>query len=284
MKTTIYVIIAVLVLASCNNSQEVQKFRMVAYKDSTMLAQVTQKDSELSSYLGELKEIGENLDKIKSQEKIITVSTEGKEGLNKDSLVSEVKELDNWIVMNDKKMNRLQARLKKMTTKNENLESIVAHLTQEIAEKDQEIADLQVKLSMANQIILGITNRFNDSMIVIKKERVQVATIKTEMNTVYYIIGTMKELQDKGIVTKEGGFIGIGRVAVVSSSIDNSKFTKTDVINLTTIALNGKFRRLITIHPDNSYKIIANSKTDSLAITNASAFWSESKYLVIAVK
>jgi predicted RNase H-like nuclease (RuvC/YqgF family) len=285
MRKTIYVIIAMLAFAGCaNNNEQVQKITETISKDSALLVNAGQKDSEISSYLGELKVIGENLDKIKNREKIITISAEGKEGTNRDSLIAEVKELDDWIVMNDKKMNRLQARLKKMTAKNENLESIVSHLTQEITEKDEEISDLQLKLSSANQTIMTITTQFNDSIKVIKQERTEVTTVKTEINTVYYVTGTMKELQDKGIVTKEGGFIGIGRVAVVNSEIDNSKFTKADLPNLKTIVLNGKFRRIITTHPDNSYNIIPGAKTDSLSITNPATFWGESKYLVIAIK
>jgi hypothetical protein len=70
----------------------------------------------------------------------------------------------------------------------------------------------------------------------------------------------------------------------VNSEIDNSKFTKADLPNLKTIVLNGKFRRIITTHPDNSYNIIPGAKTDSLSITNPATFWGESKYLVIAIK
>jgi hypothetical protein len=262
----------------------VQKLTETINKDSALLIKTVEKDSEISSYLHQLKDIGDNLDKIKYREKIITINSGGQEGLGKDSLLAELKELDTWIELNDKKMNRLQARLKKMTKKDENLEGIVAHLNEDIAEKDEEISDLQLKLSVANQNIMTITTQFNDSIVVIKRERAQVASVKTVMNTVYYITGTLKDLHDKGIITKEGGFIGIGRVAVVNSDIDNSKFTKADLTDLKVFALNGKFKKFITAHPANTYIIINGSQTDSLSITNASAFWAESKYLVIAIK
>jgi len=289
MKTTlnpfiISFLIGICFIACTNNNEQAQKLKDTVTKDSILLVQANQKDSEISSYLHELKDIGDNLDMIKSREKIMTLKTGGIEATNKDSLVSEIKELDDWIVANDKKMNRLQARLKKMSVRNENLESLVNRLNQELTEKDQEIGDLQLGLSKANETIMIVTKRFNDSIVVIKKERELVSNYKTALTTVYYVTGTMKALQDKGIVTKEGGFIGIGRVAVVNSSIDNSKFTKSDLTNLTGLSLNGKFRRLITTHPDNSYSILTNGKADSLTITNPTAFWSESKYLVIAIK
>lgn len=172
-----------------------------------------------------------------------------------------------------------------MAIKNQNLADLANQLAETISEKDAEITQLQAKLSGMVNSLQAVTMQFNDSLIEIKKERAQISSVNNQMNTVYYITGTLTELHNKGIVTKEGGFIGMGRVAVVNSTgMDNSKFTKADLTTLKGINLHGKFRRLITTHPDNSYTLISKGKTDSLAITNATAFWSESKYLVIATR
>lgn len=284
MKTTGYIVIAMLAMVGCNNSEEVQKFKTTVYKDSALLVQSVQKDSEISAYLQEMSEIASNLDRIKTREKIITLKSGGNESMSKDSLMSSISDLDSWIVMNDKKMNRLQAKLKTMTTKNDNLSNLVSHLMDEVAEKDEDIADLQDRLSKADAELIHIAARFDDSIMVIKKERALVSTQKAELNTVYYVIGTLKQLQDKGVVDKEGGFIGIGRVAVVNPQIDNSNLTKADLTVLKGINLNGKFRRFITVHPENSYVLISSSKSDSISITVPAVFWRESKYLVVATK
>lgn len=271
---------AMVVLSACNNTEEVQKMKSLVTTDSTLLMQANHKDSLITSYLSDLSQIQENLDKIKAREKILTSNP----GEMQPSVVDEVKQLDEWIVSNDKKMNRLQARLKEMNKKNDNLESIVAHLTQEIAEKDEEIATLQAKLGKANDSLRILTASFNDSIVVIRKQRAQVTEMKAEMNVVYYTFGTVKQLQDKGVVDKEGGFIGMGRVAELNQGMDNSMFVKTDLTKLKGINLPGKFRRFITVHPDKAYVLIGNGKTDSIAITIPSVFWSESKYLVVALK
>ena len=282
MKAPVIILAAMFTLAACNNTnvEDVKKIKDLARQDSIKAVQANQKDSLITAYLNDLNEIQENLDRIKQREKIMTIKPEEMNSPDKQSVVAEVKELDEWIVENDKKMNSLQSRLKKMDTKNNKLESLVAHLTDEIAQKDEEIADLQAKLGRANDSLRMVTSHFNDSLTVIKKQRAQMV----EMNTVYYITGTMKELQDKGVIDKQGGFIGLGRVAELNPSVNNNMSVKANLVNLKGISLNGKFRRFITTHPDKAYQLITNSKNDSLIINMPSTFWSESKYLVVATK
>ncbi len=282
MKTIGFVVVAMLAITGCNSpkQKEVEKYKVVAYQDSALLVQAVQKDSEISAYLNELNEIQVNLDKIKTQEKMVTINT----GEDKKSIAQQINDLDEIIVLNDKKMNKLQAKIKAMTSKNESLESLVSHLMAELAERDEEITALQSELSKSNDSLKHITARFNDSIVVIKRERAKVVVLTTEMKTVYFVTGTLKDLQDKGVINKEGGFIGLGKVAVVNPQIDVSKFTKADMTELKGIALNGRFRRFITVHPDRAYVVISNGKTDSIAITIPNEFWSESKYLVVAIK
>jgi hypothetical protein len=280
MKTTGYIIIAMLVLAGCSNSDQVQKLTDLNRQDSTLLAQANQKDSNVTSYLSALSEIQDNLDRIKAREKMITVTS----GENKQSVVAEVKELDEWILANDKKMTSLQARLKSMTIKNANLSDIVMHLSQEISMKDTEIYVLQNNLIQTNNALQTVNANFDDSMSVIYAQRAQVADLTNQINTVYYSCGTMKQLKDNGIIDKQGGFIGIGRTSKVNPNIDNSKYTRADLTTCKSISLNGKFKKFITTHPDNSYTITSDDKSDYVSITNPSAFWGESKYMVVALK
>ena len=267
MKTTGYIIITMLVFAGCSNSDQVQKMTDLANKDSVMLVQANQKDSSITMYLGELSQIQDNLDRIKAREKMISINS-GEIGSNKQSVLSEVKELDEWIVKNDKRMNALQGSLKKMTTQNSNLSDIVMHLSQEIAQKDTEIAMLQTSLGKANNDLSNVTASFNDSIIAINMVRAQVMFITDKMNTVYYVSGTIKQLKDNGVVNKQGGFIGIGRTSKVNPQINNSNYTQADLTTLKGVSLNGKFKNFITTHPDNSYTITStgDDKTDYVSI------------------
>ncbi len=279
MRTPVLIFAAMFAITACNNSlntEQVKKIKDLAVEDSTRAVQANQKDSLITSYLNDLNEVQENLDRIKDREKIIT----SKSPEAKEDVLAEVKELDDWIVRNDKKLNSLQAKLKKENAKDIKLESLVAHLTQETAEKDEEIAGLQAKLSKADDSLRFVTRRFNDSIVVIKQQREKMF----EMNSVYYVVGTIKQLQDKGVIDKQGGFVGLGRVAELNPDASTSVFVKSNLGVLKGISLNGKFRRVITTHPDKAYTIVTNAKSDSLTISDPASFWRECKFLVVAVK
>lgn len=283
MKTTGFIFLSMFALAACTNNEQVQKLKDLADKDSILLIQTHQKDSAISSFLGEMNTIQDTLDNIKTKEKIISVTSSEQKG-SKQSILDDIKKLDDLIILNDKKINRLAWRLRKMGIKNDTLQSLVKHLYSEIADKEEEIASLQAQLGKANDSIKAVNTRFGDSMMVIRNQRAQVLTLKTEITTVYYTTGTMKNLQDKGVIDKVGGFIGIGRIAQMNPRASSSLFTQSDLVTLHGISLNGKFRRLVTAHPDGSYSIKAGDKSDSLLITDANSFWSRSKYLVVITR
>jgi hypothetical protein len=272
-----------LVIASCNNSEQESKLKSEINRDSILIAESSKKDSVVNSYINAINEIQDNLDSIKSKEKIVSIKTAGGEPLGM-AAISDIKSLDRLIIKNNHQIYRLESRLKKMDKKNASLESMVSHLTKELAEKDAEIVALQAKLTEANNSLATLTRQFNDSVAVINKQRAEINAMRTEVNTVYYTVGTMKRLKDKGLIDRKGGLFGIGRTAEINPEVSSSKFTMGNMASLNSIALNGKFSRLITVHPGDSYKVIGTGNSDTLLITNTPSFWSQSKYLVISIK
>lgn len=118
------------------------------------------------------------------------------------------------------------------------------------------------------------------------EEATQESSVKTEkLNTAYYAFGTSKELIKNNVLTKEGGFIGMGKTAKMKEDFNKGYFTKVDISTISEIVLGAKKAKLITTHPAGSYKIEgADGKAEKLVITNAEDFWSASKYLVIVVE
>ena len=114
-------------------------------------------------------------------------------------------------------------------------------------------------------------------------EEQQVVAMKTEqLNTAYYAIGSKKDLTKKGLITKEGGFIGLGRESDLSTTLDPNSFTKIDITSTTEIPIHGERVKLISTHPEGSYKLVEGSASiDKIMILDPLKFWSISKYLVI---
>ena len=150
-------------------------------------------------------------------------------------------------------------------------------MTTQMQEKDQEITDLKNQLERLNIEVAEITAKY--------EEKSEESNKKTEeLNTAYFAIGTSKELKEKGVLTKEGGFIGLGKTKKLSADFNKSYFTKGDITQSKTFPINAKKAKLITTHPNSSYKIEGVKRADKLVIINAQEFWSASKYMVLIIE
>ena len=158
------------------------------------------------------------------------------------------------------------------------LEKFIARLTQEMDAKDVQIADLKSQLEQLNVTLTSLNTNYTEAK--------QESAVKTDkLNTAYYAFGTSKELIKNNVLTKDGGFIGIGKNQKLKADFNKDYFTKVDISTTNSIVLGAKKAKLITTHPSSSYKIEgADGRAEKLTILNADDFWSASKYLVIVVE
>lgn len=280
MKNKIWFCIALLGFAACNNSEREQKLKDLSVQDSVLLKQTLQKDSTITAYIHTMNDIQNNLDSIKTKEKLLALHGEGKN----PNAVADIKALGLLLIQNNKEINNLAYQLKKMNKKDADLESMVARLNGEIVDKEVALASIQAQYASKNDSLKYVVHQYNDSINVLQTEKANVADLTTKMHTVYYAIGTMKELKKKGVITKEGGIAGVGRTAKLKKDFNTAYFTKADMTKLQVLPLDDKFVKLVTDHPDASYKVEGNTKTDSLVITNPNAFWSDTRYMVVVVR
>ena len=105
------------------------------------------------------------------------------------------------------------------------------------------------------------------------------------MNKAFYACGTTKQLKAKGLLTKKGGFIGLGKTKSLSGSLSDSAFVQIDITKTKLIPVNSKKAKLISEHPANSYQFIRdnNNKIESIEIKDPVLFWKISKYAVVQV-
>ncbi|HTB07378.1 MAG TPA: hypothetical protein VK806_10545 [Bacteroidia bacterium] len=280
MKSTILIPIAIFFLSACGHQGQELQTQNQKTQDSLMVV-VQQKDSALTDFVNSIDRIQANLDSVKTVAHILKVNSEAKASTG--TIVEDVKLLGRMIIADNKALAALEVRLKKSDKKNASLEDMVQRLGVELNYKDTEIVGLQETLVETNNTLQITLAQLNDSINVAVREREKIGMMQADMNTVYYAIGTMKTLKHEGIITKEGGFIGIGREAVLNNNISASAFIKADKTVLQHVALDAGFVKVITEHPTDSYTV-TNTVSASLDITNADAFWSKSKYLVVVIK
>jgi hypothetical protein len=106
-----------------------------------------------------------------------------------------------------------------------------------------------------------------------------------EINKAYMAMGTYEELELEGVLTKEGGVVGIGKHVTLRDDASAKGFKEVDVRDLKTVPLNVEKATVVTEHPKNSYQIVEqNDQMAYLEIKDPTEFWRLSKYLVVEVK
>ena len=161
----------------------------------------------------------------------------------------------------------------------------------------QQLTDQATKLEQDAQLIadLGSTIDRQNSQIATLEARLdslgtEVRTLGTRHYQAYFVVGTEKELMDKGIVMKEGGANLLvarpGRTLVPARVLDATAFTALDQREMRMIAVPDTTKR---------YRIVSRQSLDAadvawrdersfrgnLKITNPDEFWAPSRFLIL---
>ena len=266
---------------SCNNDELENKITELEKDKLGASHSLNEKEEVILALVNSINEIEDNLSKIKEQENIIT--TEFNKGnvelstSSKDQIIDDIHLINQLLKDNKAKIAALNQKLqqseKDANTTIAALEKMVESLANRIQEKDAEISNLQLKLAEANQQLKVLFEEYNYRLTELSEQEEQ-------LNTAYYCYGSSKELKEKGVITKEGGIIGIGKTSKLADNFNKDYFTKVDISLFNEIKLLSKKAKIVTNHPSKSYEL----SPDKLIIKDSEMFWESSKYLVIIVE
>jgi len=273
-------ILTSLFFASCTGSGEKDPNPLadsLAGDNNNLKGELSAKEVALQEFVNSFNEIQANLDAIKEKEKLVNASSQGGDVKSKEEQIkADIQSIYELMAKNKSRIGSLNKKLKTANTKIDGLEQMIATLEAQLNEKDVQIGDLTSKIELLN---IELSN-----LVVNYESLEQENQVKTEkINTAYYVIGTAKELKDKGITTKEGGFVGIGKTTNLKKDFNRDYFTKIDASQTTVIPLGAKKVKILSSHPSNSYKLVGEKPIEKLEISNVEDFWSVSKYLVIVI-
>lgn len=265
---------------SCGNSEkDVNPLAdSLSNVNGELSGKLTEKEAALQEFVNSFNEIQDNLNAIKEKEKIVSKQNQSGDVKSKEESIKEdIQSIYDLIAKNKNRISELSSKLKNSKSKIAGLEQMIENLQAQIDSKDNEIAELKASLESKNIELSNISMNLEDS----EKN----SSAKTEkLNTAYYAFGTKKELIEKGVISKEGGFIGIGKTTKVKNDFNKEYFTKIDITNTASINIGAKKAKILSTHPTTSYKLIGEKTVEKIEISNAEEFWSSSKYLVILIE
>lgn len=281
-KPLMLILISASLFVSCTNDELENKIADLQADSLATANQLDDKEALIVEFIGDMNEIQANLATIKERENLMTTRFDkGNVEMNetmKDEIMGDIELINNLLLENKNKMSALNSRLKKSNLRITELEKMIENMAMQLQEKDAQIASLQGQLAEANQQLAVIFEEYNNRLE-------EMGAQEDELNKAFYCYGSEKELLEQGVLTKEGGFIGIGKTKKLSDDFNKEYFTQVDISIFSEIELNAKKAKIVTNHPTDSYKIEGTDESaEKLVITNSEAFWASSKYLVIIVE
>lgn len=252
----------------------------LAAENKKLRQELAMKDSAINQSIRMFNEIEQNLSEIAQKQGVIRLDPNKDPELAQDKkskIIEEITAINTLLQENKEKVNVLRSKLKKADVKIGELEKMLERLIKDVDQKEQTIADLREELSRYDIAMDELTATLNEKDEVIAEKN-------DEINTAFYVIGTSKELKEQGIITKSGGFIGLGKIKKLREDFNKDYFTQVDITKTKEITLGNKKVDILTTHPKSSYKLKGDKVIEKLDITNPKDFWSVSKYLVLVVE
>ncbi len=284
MKKILLFISSVMLFTACHNYQaDIDKLENQKHE---LISSANYKDSTIASFINEVNEIESNLATIETKQNKVAVATANGElnGSQINRIRENITAINELMKENKDRLLALNKKLQASGLKVANLDKMVASLNEQIADKDKQLAELNERVVSLNatvaQLTDTVTNLTSDNST---KEKTIEGQI-TKLNTAYYATGTAKELLDKQVLVKQGGFLGLGKSKVLKSNYNSSAMNEIDITKTSTIPIDAKDAQVITNHPTDSYTIQHSGKdVSSLLITDPEKFWKSSKVLVVVV-
>ena len=287
MKNLLGVLGIIILMASCGPDYKIEVEKMMRERDSLM-AQYDAKDSIINGYLQDINDIQTNLEGLTRQEEILsrTAANNPEATLDaKTKAMNDIEAIRQLLDANQKKLSELQSRIRKNNVKIGELEKVIVSLNTQMANRDSSINVLNEKVLALNGTISTMDGQIANLNAESAQKTAEINDKVAKMNTAFYTVCTYKDLRDKKVLTKQGGFLGMGKQKSLVPDFNQDVFTKIDVTATKSIAIKGKDAHLVSSHPNGTYQLKKeNNVVTGIEITDPDKFWKASKYLVVVTE
>lgn len=279
---------------ACKDAKLEQEVQSLREQNELLLGEGSSQDSLLAEYMETFNEISTNLSAIREKEASIELESETPSKGAKEKITEDIQIINTLMEQNKQKIDDLDKKLRNAYYSNNKLKKAMDEMKEgylaQIQEKDEaittikgELEKMQISVEELNGKVSNLTVANQKMEATLQEKEDVISQQVTEKNTAFYAVGTSKKLTEENILTKEGGFIGLGKSSKFSGNASNEAFTKIDITEIRNIPVQGKKASLVTNHPDGSYEFSAEGEDQNLVILDPDKFWQTSKYLVVMV-
>lgn len=275
---------ALLGIISCN-TEELERLRS---ENLTLKNEQGRSEEALFNFAETMNSIQTNLDSISMKEGMISkIATGENSDKTGDQVNTQINAIYDMLIQNRKQLEKISRQAQTSSKQNKDLQAIIDRMTKQMEEKVVEIEMLRSQLENMQYQITGLNSKIDSLQVTseYQKETIadqsdEIASKTEQLNTVFYTMGTEKELIENEVLSKGGIF----KSNSILPDMNKKYFDAADKYEKRTFVIGYKKLKITTPHPETSYKLYGENPVDSLVVTDPDLFWSNSKYLIISVR
>lgn len=275
-----------------NNGYE--QISQLEEEKTELTQQLITHDSLVNAWMQSMLVIEQDLRALQGKEKSLIEKSNDPELTPdiREAILSEIQDINAMLEENKARIRDLNNKLRKSGTTIAALTEKVKSLEETLAMRDSslnmlktDLADREFKLAELNVVVDSLNEDIDMYNEDIRAYEQMVDAQYAELNKAYVATGSVKELEEKGLITREGGFLGLGKSKTLKADLDEEPFEKVVITETQRIMLNAKKAELITEHPSASYEMVANDTVVSyIEIKDPQEFWKITRYAVVETK
>ena len=158
------------------------------------------------------------------------------------------------------RIEELDAKLKRGGVKIAGLERMIAGLRKSASEKEARIAMLSTQVDTLQTQVAGLNTEVQTKQQDLDQKQQELTDKQHELATIFYTMGTKKELTRSGVIATKGGVLGFGKTPKPTGTVNESSFTPLDTDQETVIRIPAQKAQVLTAQPVASYTIQPVSK------------------------
>lgn len=275
----------ILLCAGCSHEQNSDFLSRIMEERDSLMTVTHMQTERLDAISTLMNTVNSAVDSISESENLLFFKANKEGNFSRQDAIDDLTRYELLLNRQQQKIDELRIRLGDSSPESEGIlkvmqqqldakDLMIDKLKKQLAQKDVDIVRLRKTISTQHSTIV----RQEDSI----SELTEVNTAQTNalmrqdemLNNCYVMIATKKQLESSGVVKK-------GRI-VSDGTINNEAFIKVDIRKATEFSFQAKRPKILSAMPQSSYMLVNNNTNNyTLRITDPTAFWGITSYLVI---
>jgi len=177
-------------------------------------------------------------------------------GPNSQQALDRIAVLRSSIAQNKERIRALEANIKKSGVKINGLQGLIANLKKSVGEKEEQVALLSAQVDSLHTQVNGLNETVAAREDTLRTRDQQVEEKRREVATVYYAVGSKKDLEKAGVIKSSGGVLGLGKTVLPTGVQNQTAFIPLDTDQQNIIVTSAPKARVVSAQPASSYQLL----------------------------